>query len=436
MKASSATRPDMADNITYYHLLLLAASLPFDRFYSHIILVSFILHVIIQFKKNKIQPLPLSYLLVLTSLFFVTAISTIYSINRPAAWTEWGRQITILLFPLSFYYSGFDFKKNMPRLLSGFSVVCTLVVSYLYKDAWRVMQFYKLPVSALFTQAFVNHNFAEPINMHATFLSMQLAVALVFCLMQVIQNTLLKSRLLYGSCALILLCGLMQLCSKSVFVCLLISINIILPLFLLNGRSRRNFIGITVTASIFIIGLFFSSRTLHDRYINDLKADLTEKDIGGTAESRLTRWAVVAEMIGKAPIIGYGAGTEVDLLQQQFFQKKYYNSFLHQLNAHNQYLSFLLKSGVWGLFIYLATLYWGIKQAMLLKDPLFLTFMLLIALVSLSENVLDVDKGVIFFSFFFSLFVFANKASVKLKSHSKSNDYSVVAATKQELVTS
>jgi hypothetical protein len=33
--------------------------------------------------------------------------------------------------------------------------------------------------------------------------------------------------------------------------------------------------------------------------------------------------------------------------------------------------------------------------------------MLILVIVSLSENVLDADKGVIFYSFFFSFFVFA-----------------------------
>ncbi|MGZ3833786.1 MAG: hypothetical protein ACXVB0_09695, partial [Mucilaginibacter sp.] len=77
-----------------------------------------------------------------------------------------------------------------------------------------------------------------------------------------------------------------------------------------------------------------------------------------------------------------------------------------RLNAHNEYMSFLIKSGIWGLAVYLATLVYGFKIAIRKKDIVFFSFMTLVAVVSLSENMLDVDKGVMFYSFFFSFFVF------------------------------
>jgi hypothetical protein len=38
--------------------------------------------------------------------------------------------------------------------------------------------------------------------------------------------------------------------------------------------------------------------------------------------------------------------------------------------------------------------------------------MLLVAIVSFSENLLDVDKGIFFYAFFFSFFVFSSEGSV------------------------
>ena len=62
-----------------------------------------------------------------------------------------------------------------------------------------------------------------------------------------------------------------------------------------------------------------------------------------------------------------------------------------------------------GLLIYLATLIAGFRMALKRKDLLFFTFMLLITIVSASENVLDVDKGIIFYAFFFSFLCFLQK---------------------------
>jgi O-antigen ligase len=36
----------------------------------------------------------------------------------------------------------------------------------------------------------------------------------------------------------------------------------------------------------------------------------------------------------------------------------------------------------------------------------------LMALVSLSENLLDVDKGIIFYAFFFSFFIFSGDSKI------------------------
>jgi len=92
---------------------------------------------------------------------------------------------------------------------------------------------------------------------------------------------------------------------------------------------------------------------------------------------------------------------------KSFFSHKLYNSFLNKLNSHNQYLSLWLNSGILGCLIYVATLLSGFNRAVKKKDLLFFTFILLIIIVSLSENVLDVDKGVFFYAFFYSFFSFS-----------------------------
>jgi O-antigen ligase len=149
-------------------------------------------------------------------------------------------------------------------------------------------------------------------------------------------------------------------------------------------------------------------KTFRERFVTDLRTDLSAPKTDEIIDPRIARWDAAGELIKKSPIIGHGSGTEIRLLHEVYFQKKYYNSFLNKLNVHNQYLSFLLKSGVIGLIIYLATLTFGFKSAVANKDLLFFSFMMIIAFVSFSENYLDVEKGVIFYAFFFSFFSFSN----------------------------
>lgn len=384
------------------------ASLPFDRFYSHIILISFAVHTLIQFNRQTIKPLFNWRTVLLQSVFIVTAGSTIYTINKPEAYSEWGKQITILLFPILFCITGLDVKKYRPQLLLGFSLVCTATIVYLFGDALHTITYYHLPLSTIFSAAFTNHNFAQPIDMHATFFSMQLVIALVYLVTVLVNTYKTCYKIFYLVCICILAAGLFQLCSKSVFFCLFVIVNLVLPYYLLKGKHRWKFMLITASISVLAIAGIYNLKTFRERYVTDLQTDLSKPTANETTDPRLARWDVARGLISRSPIIGYGAGSEIGLLHEVFFEKKYYSSFLNKLNVHNQYLSFLIKSGIIGLLVYISTLTFGFTAAFAKKDLLFLAFMLLITFVSFSENFLDVDKGIFFYAYFFSFFVFSD----------------------------
>ncbi|MDB5122086.1 MAG: hypothetical protein JWP94_215 [Mucilaginibacter sp.] len=387
--------------------MLLMASLPFDMFYSHLILVSFALHTLIHLNKKRIKPVFTIRTLVLQSVFFITLLSTIYTVNPAVAFNELGRESTIFIFPLLFCLSQVDLKRYRPQLLLAFALICTAAIVYLYLDALLVIRHYQLPYLTLFSNAFVNHNFSEPIGIHATFFSMQVTLALVYLLTILIKERQFYNRLFYLTCCIVLTAGLIQLCSKTVFIVLIIVINAGVPYFLLKGAGRKRFILIAASFSVLVFAGIFSSRTFKARYITGMRDDLSSVQVNETTDTRLARWKAAGELISKSPVIGYGAGSETGLLHESFFNKKMYSSFLNNLNAHNQYLSFLIKSGILGLLFYLATLAFGFSFAFRKRDMLFFTFMMLIAFVSLSETLFDVDKGIFYYTFFFSFFIFS-----------------------------
>ncbi|MEO8886931.1 MAG: O-antigen ligase family protein [Mucilaginibacter sp.] len=405
MKNILLTQDSLTNKITFYHLAFLLASLPFDRFFSHVILISFALHLLIHLKRASVKPIFTVRNLILTSVFFITAISTIYTTEPANAYSELGRHVTILLFPVLFCLTSFDLKKYQPKLLLGFAVVCALTIVYLYIYAFYLIRHYGLPYNAIFSQSFTNHNFSAPIDMHATFFSMQIAVALIYLISILVKQKL--NRGWYILCAVILVIGLIQLCSKSVFVTLLLIVNLGIPYFLLQQKRRLKYLFVALSFTALIGIIIYAVPVLRQRYITDLHTDLSSSAKGRLLEPRVARWGEAVKLIKQAPLIGHGAGTEVPMLHESFFKQKYYSSFLKNLNAHNQYLSFLFKAGIWGLLVYACTLIYGFRVAVKKHDLLFFTFMLLIALVSVSENLLDVDKGVFFYAFFFSFFMFS-----------------------------
>lgn len=407
MKKLFLIRDSLANKICYYHLILLMGSLPFDMFYSHIIMISLIINLLIQFKGQPVR-LVLSWrTAALVSVFLVTVWSTFYSVNKANAYSEWGKQITILLFPLIFYYLPLDLKKYRDALLLIFSMVCTAVVAYLFLNAFYSIRFYGFPLSSILSSYFTNHNFSEPVGMHATFLSMQLAVALVYLLSLFIKERSRNYRLLLSGCMGMLSAGLLQLSSKSVCFCLFFIILLAVPYFLLQRGVWLKFILIAGSLFIIPVALILKQDNLKKRYVKELETDLSDAENGEAEDPRIARWGAVTELIAASPVIGYGAGTEIPLLQNAFFEKKFYSSYIHRLNSHSEYLSLLLKSGITGLLAYLATLVYGIRLSIKRKDIHLFLFMALIVFVSVSENLLDVDKGIIFYAFFFSFFLFS-----------------------------
>ena len=401
--------------------MTLLFSLPFDLFYSHVIVISFAIHTLINVKKENWKKIFSLRTVIISSIFWVTLIGLFYSPNKNVANAEIGRQVIFLFFPVIFALSSFDFNKYKVKLLAGFVLCCTLTIIYLFADALRVINYYNYPLTDLFSHSFTNHNFSAPIDMHATFFSLQVGICLVYSIDKLMSIQTKSRKIVWLFYSLILTAGMLQLSSKSAIAAILIALVIVLPIFRLKGKMRYRFIFIAIF--FFALSGYTLSRyqTFRDRFFSDLKTDLSKASSSEETDPRLARWQVAVQIIKQSPVLGHGSGSEIQLLKEAFYSHKLYNSFLNRLNAHNEYLSLLIKSGIIGLFFYLVTLIYGFRFAVKNKDVIFCTFMLLIAVVSMAENLLDVDKGTMFYGFFLTLFLFSNTRSNQLEHNLKTN---------------
>src|ERR1700712_53455 len=121
MKELFLINDNLTNKISYYHVMLILLSLPFDRFYSHLILASLAIHTIIQFKKASVKPLLIRRTAVLQSVFWVTLISTLYTINFKQSLREWELYLPILLFPVIFCFNPLDLNKYRSQFLLSFA---------------------------------------------------------------------------------------------------------------------------------------------------------------------------------------------------------------------------------------------------------------------------------------------------------------------------
>ncbi|HMK27962.1 MAG TPA: O-antigen ligase family protein [Chitinophagaceae bacterium] len=410
MKNIFVIQDSLENKITYYHLAAFVILFPFDRFYSELVVISLLLHTLIHIKRSGLRSILSVQNLVLSSVFLISIISITWSSDKKEAFKDIERQLAILLFPVIFSIAGLDWQQYKIRILKIFGLTCVLTVLYLYADAIHIILYNKLPLTTLFSMSFLNHNFSGPVGLHATYCSMYVALSIAVFLHLFLNEKRNNYRLIYAVAIGILLAGLLQLASRSVLLATIILIIPGFPLFMPKGIQRFRFI--VVSLLVLLIAILGITRidSFKKRYVGDLKNDLTQASINNEIlEPRIIRWHYAVELIKHSPVIGYGSGSEGRLLKEKYFENKLYNSYLNELNAHNQYLSILLKSGIAGLIIFLLTLIFGFAMAWLNRDIVFAAFMIIISIVSFSENILDMNKGIFFYAFFFSFFVMCSK---------------------------
>lgn len=396
-----------SNRLGVYLLAAFVVSLPFDRLYSELALVLFLLHTLIHLDRPALSRLRKKDWLVPASIYCLTVAGTIYTNYRAEAFFEWERQLALLLLPICFVLTTINLQRYRLFLLNALTLSCACTIVYLYYAALRVIGYNHLPLSALFTTAFINHNFAEPIDMHATYFSMYIGLAAITPLWYLKTGPSRSIKILSAVVLVILVAGLLQLASRAVLIAMLVVVNVAVPLMLFSGRSRIRYFVMSALVSLLLVFVVVQNDVFRNRYVTELKNDLTQQSINlNILEPRAVRWACGFDLIKKSPLVGHGSGSEVALLKQQYFERKYYNSYINDLNIHNQFLSMLIKFGIIGLILLMTVLFVGFKKAWHNKDLFFAAFLIIVSVVFFSENVLDGNKGIFFFAFFYSLFYF------------------------------
>lgn len=402
---------DTATNkISYYHLACFLILLPFDFFYSQLVLVSFAMHSLMHCTKERLKELFSLPVLLPVAIYFISVLTISYSIDKSEGFNIAGRQTAIFFMPVLFALNGLPLQQYKKKLLTIFAITCTGVIIYLYADAVHTILYFHMPFSSLMSTAFINHNFSLPVELHATYLSLYAAFSICICIYYFLKQKILLYKLLYALAIFILTAGLIQLTSRAVVIAFITIITIAVPVFLLRGKVRILFVVMAlliISCSFYFISNIDAFKT---RYVSELNNDLTKAAISDEIlEPRITRWHLALALIKKSPFAGYGTGSEKKLLKEQYFKNKLYISYLNEFNVHSEYLSFMLRTGIAGLLLYLVVLGYGFVLSVRKKDFLFFSFLLLVAMVSVSENILDVNKGVFFYSFFLSFFLMIGK---------------------------
>lgn len=161
-------------------------------------------------------------------------------------------------------------------------------------------------------------------------------------------------------------------------------------------------------------GIFMMNKSvfLRERITKLFTTDLSVID-GGKENGltiRLVKWKCSIEGIAESPLLGTGTGDAVDYLVKCYERKNFWGMYpQYRFNSHNQYLETALTLGMPGLIGFLLCIIAPFVSAWRKRQYLFLSFIALFCFCCLTESLLERQHGIVFFTFFISLFSFYEK---------------------------
>lgn len=399
------TEEEKPEQIRFFLILVFVFSLPFDIFYSQIILGLLIITTILDFKKSRIKLIP-KQAWIYMSLYFISVIGYFYSTDKSSAGFLLERQLAILLMPVLIPISININEKRKQSILNIFAVTCTVTVIFLLIQTVLEVRLLQLPIRAILSSTFFNHNFSKPIGIHATYLSIYIALSVFYLIDRYIKCRSLAWNILIIVTIGILLLGQFFLASRTIIMATFFISLFVLPGFLMKRKKSYYLIIIPVITSIVIVAfnIGYINHRFGNEMFNDLFSGAKTSASHVEAEPRIERWKGAIELIEDSPLIGYGTGDEIKMLKFKYLIHRQYVSYFYQFNAHNQYLSYTIKHGVLGLLVFIMIFFYYVRFGIKNGDSLYASFIILLLISFFTENILDANKGIFFFAFFNTLF--------------------------------
>lgn len=398
---------DSNERLRFILVLLFTFSLPFNLFYSSLIFITLAVLTLFDLKKVNLKRVPGRFWL-FQAVYFFALSGYFYSLNKHAAAFLLERQLTIFLFPLLLPVAIRITSEKLRMVLDVLAVSCVVTVFYLMLSMIFMIRELHVPVlKTVMSGVFFNHRFSEPIGIHAGYLSLYFSLSIIHIASLINREASWETKVMQYVCLAILFTGLMFLATRNSIITTLLILLVVFPLF--SVRKKLRYILIVLACMVLAFLLVEHVPYLKERFSVELVSDIKPLDNGkflnySATEPRIERWKCAMELIKRSPLIGYGSGDEIDMLKTEYARKGFFISYIESFNAHNQYLSIWLKHGIIGLLLFLALFYYYCRLAVKNKDFVYFAFLLLLLFGFYTENILDANKGIVFFALFNTLF--------------------------------
>lgn len=400
-------------------LILIAVTLPFNIEFLNLNSLSVLLiaanSLVIMFTTGGKFKLAFSAMFIaFVSFFIMHLIGALYSENTHEAGFAIEKKLSLMAFPIIFFYTPKLHQNQFKQVLKSFVISCVITCCVALSIA--LVKFYHTHDSELFYY----HSLSTNVGMHAGYLAMYLCFALSI-LMYIYFAKDIKQTLAQMAISVF---AVIVLCTTIIFLAsrmqILLMMGLWLMFFVYRFQLQKSPIKLIVAAFVIVTVLFSvillspKNRERFKEAIN-YKGEYALSKKWGEKQMRFLMWSSAIDLIKEKPLIGYGTGDVQDELEKHYIAHDYVSLTYWKntrFNAHNQFLETSLAIGLLGLCVFITGIVFALNRAVKTKNRIYIAFMIVFLCSCLTESMLERQNGIVFFAFFNS-FLIMNSANEK-----------------------
>lgn len=326
------------------------------------------------------------------------AISLLYSDNLTVGYKSFGHHLTFVAMSALFLLSDLSYvRKEHVRI-----VLYAMTIALLIRFAWFLC-------AAIYGYFFIHHDVQLIIGshfdpMHHAYLSQYILLSIGFLYLR-LETKISRRRMVAVLLAMVFLSAYIFLIQARMGF-LLLGVFVIIAFFHQAIAHRRIIMSLSVIVLLeFAAMVLLTAAPKMTQRFAGFTSVLSES---GERDVRYTIMKANVSVIKRSPFFGVGVGDLEDELASEYHKESVENKVY---TPHNQYLETLICTGVVGLAFLLSMLILPMIYAVRSKNPLLIWFLLVIAVSSLTESVLERQMGIQFFCLFLGLLPYMSGSS-------------------------
>ncbi len=391
-------------------LLAVTASLPFNIQINSYLIAIFALSAILQNRwREKWEALKRRkyWLLLFSSLWFIHVIGALYSTHMEEARLQIAHNMALLIFPLTLFSIPVLSLKTLHRILGVFVLSCFIACIYCWSYNLIDLLQKDLALHYFFKWRYSYANLTQAIGAPSNYFSFYIVFALFSTWYLFERWQMPFQKLVSTIIAIVFLVFLFHLSARMSLFALFVTAVIHVVRLMVEHKKWYPIIYV----SVFLVAFIIASSTfpLLNNRLKDIIPVNKKNELSMNAVNieRFQRWRAIVPLFYQNPILGVGSGDDKSLIINQYEKYNLKRAEKHHYNAHNQYLQYAIANGVIGLGAFLLTLIIPILISLKKRKWLYVYFIIIFGMCSLTESTMRRNKGIVFYSMFSCVFTTA-----------------------------